>query len=86
MAGSDTPNPYAFPSAGLHDELELPVDAGVTPLEALQSATLDPARGRRTRGARSRRRRSTSTGSTEIEADAANAGGYVSSHDPSEVA
>ncbi len=44
LAGSDTPNPYAFPGSGLHDELELLVEAGLTHLEALQAATLDAAR------------------------------------------
>ena len=43
LAGSDTPNPYAFPGSGLHDELELLVEAGLTPLEALQAATLNVA-------------------------------------------
>ncbi len=43
LAGSDTPNPYVFPGSGLHDELELLVRAGLTPLEALRSATLRPA-------------------------------------------
>jgi len=43
LAGSDTPNPYAFPGSGLHDELELLTEAGFTPLEALQAATLDAA-------------------------------------------
>jgi tetratricopeptide (TPR) repeat protein len=44
LAGTDTPNPWAFPGFGLHDELELLVDAGLTPLQALQAATLNPAR------------------------------------------
>ena len=44
LAGSDTPNPYAFPGSGLLDELELLVEAGLTPLEALQAATLNAAR------------------------------------------
>ncbi|MFQ5485292.1 MAG: amidohydrolase family protein [Desulfobacterales bacterium] len=44
LAGSDTPNPYAFPGFGLHDELELLVEAGLSPLAALQAATLNPAR------------------------------------------
>ncbi len=43
LAGSDTPNPYVFPGSGLHDELELLVRAGLTPLEALRSATLRAA-------------------------------------------
>jgi imidazolonepropionase-like amidohydrolase len=44
LAGSDTPNAFAFPGFGLHDELELLVEAGLSPLEALQAATIDAAR------------------------------------------
>jgi hypothetical protein len=44
LAGTDTPNPGAFPGFGLHDELQLLVEAGLTPLQALQTATLNPAR------------------------------------------
>ena len=44
LAGSDTPNAFAFPGFGLHDELELLVEAGLTPLHALQAATIDAAR------------------------------------------
>lgn len=36
--------PFIFPGASLHNELEALVDAALTPLEALQSATLAPAR------------------------------------------
>jgi imidazolonepropionase-like amidohydrolase len=43
LAGTDTPNPYVFPGSSLHDELELLVKAGLTPLQALQAATLRPA-------------------------------------------
>ncbi|HLK32737.1 MAG TPA: amidohydrolase family protein [Terriglobales bacterium] len=43
LAGTDTPNPFCFPGFGLHDELELMVDSGVTPLGALQAATRNPA-------------------------------------------
>ncbi|HEX8843847.1 MAG TPA: amidohydrolase family protein [Pyrinomonadaceae bacterium] len=43
MAGTDTPNPFVFPGFSLHDELALLVRAGLTPLEALQSATRNPA-------------------------------------------
>ncbi len=43
LAGSDTPNLYAAPGLALHDELELLVRAGLSPLQALQSATLRPA-------------------------------------------
>jgi imidazolonepropionase-like amidohydrolase len=43
LAGTDSPAPYVFPGFGLHDELQLLVEAGLTPLEALQSATKSPA-------------------------------------------
>jgi imidazolonepropionase-like amidohydrolase len=44
LAGTDTPNPWAFPGFGIHDELALLVEAGLTPLQALQAATINPAR------------------------------------------
>jgi imidazolonepropionase-like amidohydrolase len=44
LAGTDTIVPYIFPGFSLHDELELFVKAGLTPLEALQAATLNPAK------------------------------------------
>ena len=44
LAGSDTPNPYVFPGFGLHDELALLVQAGLTPLQALKTATYNPAK------------------------------------------
>jgi imidazolonepropionase-like amidohydrolase len=44
LAGTDVLNPYCFPGFSLHDELGLLVEAGLTPLEALQTATLNPAR------------------------------------------
>jgi imidazolonepropionase-like amidohydrolase len=43
LAGTDTAVPYAFPGFSLHDELAFLVQAGLTPLEALQTATLNPA-------------------------------------------
>ena len=43
LAGTDTPNPFVFPGFGLHDELALMVEGGVTPLGALQAATRNPA-------------------------------------------
>jgi hypothetical protein len=43
LAGSDTPSPYSFPGSGLHDELELLVTAGLSPLEALRTATRNAA-------------------------------------------
>jgi imidazolonepropionase-like amidohydrolase len=36
-------NPYCMPGFSLHDELALLVESGLTPLAALQSATLRPA-------------------------------------------
>jgi imidazolonepropionase-like amidohydrolase len=44
LAGTDSPSPYSFPGSGLHDELELLVEAGLSPLAALQTATRNPAR------------------------------------------
>lgn len=44
LAGSDAGNPYIFPGPGLHRELELMVEAGLTPREALATATALPAR------------------------------------------
>src|SRR6266705_1366055 len=45
LAGTDTPpGVYIFPGFSLHDELQRLVAAGFTPLEALQTATLNPAR------------------------------------------
>jgi len=44
IAGTDVLNPYCFPGFSLHDELALLVEAGLTPLEALQAATINAAR------------------------------------------
>lgn len=44
LAGTDLGGPYVYPGFSLHDELELLVEAGLTPLQALQAATLEPAR------------------------------------------
>ncbi|HLJ15121.1 MAG TPA: amidohydrolase family protein [Bryobacteraceae bacterium] len=44
MAGTDTGNPDTIPGATLHDELRLLVQAGLTPMEALRSATVVPAK------------------------------------------
>ena len=43
MAGTDAMNPFCFPGFSLHDELALLVESGLTPLAALQAATLNPA-------------------------------------------
>jgi len=44
LAGTDTGNPFCFPGFSLHDELTLLVIAGLTPIEALRAATLNPAK------------------------------------------
>ncbi|MEX1011986.1 MAG: amidohydrolase family protein [Balneolaceae bacterium] len=46
LAGSDAGpfNSYVYPGNGLHGELEELVNAGLTPLEALRTATMLPAR------------------------------------------
>lgn len=44
LAGTDVTNPFCLPGFSLHDELALLVDAGLTPLDALRTATLNPAR------------------------------------------
>jgi hypothetical protein len=43
MAGTDLGNPYVYPGFSLHDELAFFVKAGFTPMEALQTATRNPA-------------------------------------------
>ena len=43
LAGTDTPNPYCIPGFGLHDELFLFAKAGLSPAEALKTATINPA-------------------------------------------
>ena len=42
-AGTDTPISFAAPGYSLHSELEMLVRAGLSPLEALRSATVRPA-------------------------------------------
>jgi imidazolonepropionase-like amidohydrolase len=44
LAGTDTGDPYVMPGAALADELEQLAEAGLTPREALEAATLAPAR------------------------------------------
>lgn len=45
LAGTDTPpGVYIFPGFSLHEELQRFVAAGFTPMEALQTATINPAR------------------------------------------
>jgi imidazolonepropionase-like amidohydrolase len=43
LAGTDVGNPFVVPGHSLHRELELLVESGLSPLEALQAATLNPA-------------------------------------------
>jgi imidazolonepropionase-like amidohydrolase len=43
MAGTDTTAPFVFPGSSLHEELALLVQAGLTPMQALQAATKLPA-------------------------------------------
>jgi hypothetical protein len=42
-AGTDTPIGFAAPGYSLHSELEMLVRAGLSPMEALRSATIRPA-------------------------------------------
>jgi hypothetical protein len=44
LAGTDPPARGVFPGFSLHDELALLVQAGLTPMEALQAATRNPAK------------------------------------------
>jgi cytosine/adenosine deaminase-related metal-dependent hydrolase len=44
LAGTDVAAPYVLPGFSLHDELALLVRAGLTPVQALQAATHNPAR------------------------------------------
>lgn len=45
LAGTDVGNPFLIPGLSLHDELALLVaEAGLSPLDALRAATINPAR------------------------------------------
>jgi predicted amidohydrolase YtcJ len=44
LAGTDVGIPALIPGISLHEELELLVEAGLTPLQALRTATINPAR------------------------------------------
>ena len=45
LAGTDASDePWVYPGASLHDELALLVEAGLSPLDALRAATIEPAR------------------------------------------
>jgi imidazolonepropionase-like amidohydrolase len=43
LAGTDAPRAFIYPGFSLHDELALLVRSGLTPLEALRTATYNPA-------------------------------------------
>src|SRR4030095_13252733 len=43
LAGTDAVDAYTLPGLSLHQELELFVEAGMTPMEALQAATRNAA-------------------------------------------
>lgn len=43
LAGTDTSNPNIYPGFSLHNELQIFVESGFTELEALQTATINPA-------------------------------------------
>jgi imidazolonepropionase-like amidohydrolase len=44
LAGTDLGNPFLYAGYSLHDELSLFVQAGLSPLAALQTATINPAK------------------------------------------
>jgi cytosine/adenosine deaminase-related metal-dependent hydrolase len=44
LAGTDVGIPALIPGISLHEELQLLVEAGLTPLQALRTATINPAR------------------------------------------
>jgi len=44
LAGTDTTIPFVYPGFSVHDEMGLFVQAGLSPLEALQTATINPAK------------------------------------------
>jgi len=44
LAGTDAPEPYVPPGFSLHQELEMLVDSGLTPADALAAATINNAR------------------------------------------
>lgn len=44
LAGTDITIPFTYPGFSLHDELELLTKAGLTPMQALETATTNPTR------------------------------------------
>ncbi len=43
LAGTDSAAPYVIPGFALHEELALLVKAGLSPMQALEAATKNPA-------------------------------------------
>lgn len=43
LTGTDDSNPFVVPGFGLHDELAMLVESGLSPMEALRAATENPA-------------------------------------------
>jgi len=43
LAGTDITIPYTYPGFSLHDELKLFVEAGLSPIQALETATTNPS-------------------------------------------
>lgn len=43
LAGTDITIPFTYPGFSLHDELKLFVEAGLTPMQALETSTSNPA-------------------------------------------
>jgi hypothetical protein len=43
LAGTDIPNPYCYPGFSIHEELQIFTECGLTPAQALRTATLNPA-------------------------------------------
>ena len=44
LAGTDDSNPFVVPGFGLHDELAMLVESGLSPMQALRTATVNPAK------------------------------------------
>jgi imidazolonepropionase-like amidohydrolase len=44
LAGTDTPEPFVTPGFSLHQELEMLVASGLSPVEAIKSATINNAK------------------------------------------
>jgi imidazolonepropionase-like amidohydrolase len=44
LAGTDDISPYVMPGFSLHDEMAMLVESGLSPMQALQAATVNPAK------------------------------------------